>query len=136
MMDLALQPLRKYADFNGRARRKEYWLFVVALAVAFCLLFMARAIVEAVAGPVAAGGVAILIGIAFLGVLIPSLAVRVRRLHDINLSGFWILIGLVPILGPVALVVLSLIAGTSGGNRFGSDPKLLGGAAGEAALIF
>lgn len=130
-MDLMFQPLRKYADFQGRARRLEYWLFALLLFIIEC----------------AAGGVALVAGVntptywtinsimvvVALATLIPSLAVTVRRLHDTNRSAWWILINLLPIIGSIVLVVFMLLDGTPGPNRFGPDPKGRGLPAGVVA---
>lgn len=135
------QPLRKYADFNGRARRSEYWLFVLFMVLVLMGLGVVSAILSAVASAVAPeagadpasgaspvfGGVMILIAIVFLlfivAMIIPGLAVRVRRLHDIGASGWLILIALVPGIGGLVLLVLSLLDGTAGPNTYGEDPK-------------
>ena len=139
-MELMLQPLRKYADFEGRARRSEFWLFalfcvavVFGLSILSMILSVVAAAVTGEAGQPsdAAGGAAAvvsiatwsLIGLFLLAMIIPGLAVRVRRLHDIGCSGWFILIGLIPGLGGLALFVMSLLDGTSGPNEFGPDPK-------------
>ena len=111
-MDLMLQPLRKYADFKGRARRAEYWLFILLQTVAYLLAIGLDFI----------AGLGFVYAAVALGLLLPSLAVAVRRLHDTNRSGWWLLLILVPLVGLV-LVVFLLLPGTKGPNRFGSDPK-------------
>lgn len=124
-MELMFQPLKKYADFQGRARRSEYWLFVLLQIIIY--------IIAAVLGAIAGGGNAdsgamdMLVGVVSLGLLLPSLAVSVRRLHDIDRTGWWVLIGLIPLIGGLVLFIFSLLDGTAGGNRFGPDPKGRGG---------
>jgi uncharacterized membrane protein YhaH (DUF805 family) len=105
---------RKYADFKGRARRPEYWwwfLFnlLVSLAVAVVDLFIAGA-----------GGPNVLSNLVTLAFFLPSLAVGVRRLHDTDRRGWWILLWLIPLIGWIIIVVFLCQRGT-GPNRFGSD---------------
>jgi uncharacterized membrane protein YhaH (DUF805 family) len=104
----------KYAVFTGRARRKEYWMFFL-----FNLLIgLGIAIVEAIIGT---GGI---LGIVFsLAMLIPGIAVTVRRLHDTGRSGWWILISLVPVIGWIVLLVFMVLEGHPGDNEYGPDPK-------------
>lgn len=106
------QVLRKYAQFHGRSRRKEYWyfmLFYYCVVFAFSLLSV-----------VAFGW--ILLQIFLLAMLIPNLAVTVRRLHDVGRSGAWILIGMVPLLGWVILVIWLCQESEPGENRYGPNP--------------
>ena len=103
----------KYADFNGRARRSEYWYFVlfnfvISLAVGF------------VAGLI---GFNWLSYIYSLALLVPSIAIGVRRLHDIGKSGWWLLISLVPLIGGIWLIILMVKEGDHGDNAYGPDPK-------------
>lgn len=121
-MEWMLMPLQRYAQFSGRSRRKEYWMFVL---LAF-LLGIVAGVIDAVLGlntMVAGlyGPLSLLLGLALL---IPSIAVGVRRLHDTDRSGWWLLIGLVPFLGALILLIFYLMEGTKGDNRFGPDPKL------------
>ena len=131
-MDLMFQPLRKYAVFSGRARRKEFWLFwlfLIGIEIVFSFLIglAGGSITDptnrfgAMSGP--AQALFALYGLVMLGLLIPSIAVAIRRLHDTNRSAWWILIGLLPILGALVLIVFYLLDGTPGPNRFGEDPK-------------
>jgi len=111
--------LQKYAVFSGRARRKEYWMFFL-----FNLLIsIGLAIVDGVAGLTTAYNVGILGAIYSLAVLIPSLAVSIRRLHDTDRSGWWCLIGFVPLIGAIVLLIFFVMDGTPGDNRFGPSPK-------------
>ena len=110
------EALQKYAVFNGRARRKEYWLF-------FLLYFIAIVIANVI--DVFALTMGIIGIIVSLGLFIPSLAVGVRRLHDINRSGWWMLIGLIPLIGAIVLLVFFCKDGTNGSNPFGEDAKAL-----------
>ena len=118
------EALKKYAVFSGRARRKEYWLFMLLYFIAMVVagLFDDLVVGERVAFDSTMG---VFSWIVFLGLLIPSIAVSVRRLHDKNLRGWWVLLFLIPLIGTIALFILYCMRGTDGENRFGADP--LGG---------
>jgi uncharacterized membrane protein YhaH (DUF805 family) len=104
----------KYATFSGRARRTEYWMFLLF----YVLIAFAIAIVEAV---IHLGGIlSVLFG---LGMLVPSLAVTVRRLHDTSRSGWWILIALIPAIGTIILLIFMVLDSTPGSNDYGPNPK-------------
>ncbi|KSB90735.1 hypothetical protein AS593_10305 [Caulobacter vibrioides] len=124
-MSLMFEPLRKYAQFSGRARRSEYWLFTLFTFVVSLAITILRLIV---AGPQSLENnsfdVLSLVSLAFsLAVLVPSLAVSFRRLHDTERSAWWILIGLIPLIGAIVLLVFYCMPGTTGPNKFGADPK-------------
>lgn len=116
--------LNKYADFNGRARRKEYWFFILFLWLIQLGLIIVGSILGAVTEIAATifSGLAILV---MLGAIIPALAVAVRRLHDTGKSGGWIFINLVPLVGGLWFLFLMVSQGTSGSNDYGDDPLLL-----------
>ena len=105
---------KKYAEFSGRARRQEFWMFVLFN----CLAGIAIGVVEAILGTNGA-----LSGLYNLAVLIPSLAVSVRRLHDTDHSGWWILINFIPLIGFVISLVVLCSDSKPGENRFGPNPK-------------
>ena len=115
------EALKKYAVFSGRARRKEYWLFMLLYFIAMVVagLFDDLVVGERVAFGTTMG---VFSWIVFLGLLIPSIAVSVRRLHDKNLRGWWVLLFLIPLIGTIALFILYCMRGTDGENRFGADP--------------
>jgi len=122
-----LLPLKRYADFSGRSRRLEYWmfsLFTLLLLIGFYGLAVATGSVAE--DDVPTGPALAIFAILSLGLIIPSLAVQVRRLHDQNLSGWWTLLNLIPYLGSLILLVPMLRGGTKGPNRFGPDPKQSG----------
>jgi uncharacterized membrane protein YhaH (DUF805 family) len=112
--------LRKYADFSGRARRKEYWVYTLFTI----LISIVLAIVDEVAGlNKATQGLSPLSNLYGLLVLIPGLAVSVRRLHDTGKSGWSLLIVLIPIIGAIILLVYMVRSGDPGPNQYGPDPK-------------
>ncbi|HRZ98725.1 MAG TPA: DUF805 domain-containing protein [Paludibacter sp.] len=118
-MNWYLKVLKQYLDFSGRARRKEYWMFIL-----FNIIFSAIAMtIDYLLGLSVMGSGPITM-IYSLAILIPSIAVVVRRLHDINKSGAWILIGFIPLLGAIWLLVLLIKAGVVGDNQYGPDPKI------------
>ncbi len=115
-MNYYLEVLQKYAVFSGRARRAEYWMF----ALVNFLVSIALAIVDVVLFGTTFGIVGALYSLA---ILIPGLAVSVRRLHDTNRSGWWLLIALIPILGAIALLIFFVQDSDPGDNQYGSNPK-------------
>lgn len=117
-MNWYLEVLKKYAVFEGRARRMEYWMFVLVNLIISIVL----AIIEFVLGSPGVIG-----WLYALAVLIPGIAVSVRRLHDTDRSGWWLLLALIPLIGAIVLLVFMLQEGGPGTNRFGPNPK------GEAA---
>ena len=120
MLEAVTVGLRKYAEFNGRARRSEYWWFYLAY---FMSLILLGAIGEILTSPnfqnYALGTLAAII---ILGALLPMLAVEVRRLHDIDKSGWNILWFSIPIVGFILRIIWLCRRGTVGDNRFGPDP--------------
>lgn len=118
-MEWATLPLKKYADFTGRARRKEYWMFALLVIAASVVIGMVEGILG-LSGTLAMYGPLSLLFM--LAILIPSIAVGVRRLHDTNRSGWWMLIGLIPIVGSIVLLVFFVLEGTRGPNAYGPDP--------------
>ncbi|MEP7045021.1 MAG: DUF805 domain-containing protein [Dokdonella sp.] len=121
-MDWYVGVLKQYFAFEGRARRKEYWMFTL-INVIISIVLMG---VDHVLGTLSAtSGIGLLGGIYALAVLLPSLAVSVRRLHDTDRSGWWLLICLVPLIGGIVLLVFMCLEGTRGTNRFGADPKAI-----------
>ena len=116
--DAIASAFRQYATFAGRARRSEFWFFVLFMVLAQAI---AGAIDEAATNGVVGGVLSI-------ALLLPSLSVGVRRLHDNGRSGWWILVGLVPVVGWIIMVIWYCQPGETGPNRFGPDPRA-GGAA-------
>jgi uncharacterized membrane protein YhaH (DUF805 family) len=108
----------KYATISGRAARSEYWWW-------FLFVIICNAILGAVDGALFGSETQVFAGIFSLAVLLPSICVAGRRLHDRDMSAWWLLIGLVPVIGFLVLLWFYVTPGTPGPNRFGPDP--LGG---------
>ena len=118
-IDWATRPLINYANFSGRAPRAEYWWFYLLSVVAYIVAM----ILDSVMGSGGAlGSYGLLSIVVMLGLFIPSLAAGVRRLHDTDRSGWWLLIVLVPLVGAIVLLIFFVLEGTTGDNRFGADP--------------
>lgn len=120
-MEWATLPLGRYSDLTGRSRRKEFWFFHL-------LLFVVSLVAGLIDGLLGLGGMILgvsgpLATIVLIGFITPSLTVSVRRLHDTGRSGWWMLIGLIPILGALALLYFFFLDGDAGTNEYGSDPK-------------
>lgn len=130
-MDYMLMPIRRYADFKGRSRRKEYWMFMllqIVLIVIFAIVISALAS----SAPRVADTVATIVTLGYLALfVIPSLAVQVRRFHDQDKSGWFILMGFIPAAGGLIVLIFMCLPGTRGANRFGPDPI-----AGHDAQVF
>jgi uncharacterized membrane protein YhaH (DUF805 family) len=119
-MNWYLDVLKKYAVFSGRARRKEYWMFFLFNLIVSIVL----TIIDGVIGTLSAeAGVGLLSGLYTLAILVPAIAVTLRRLHDTSRSGWWILIALVPLVGGIVLLVFMLLDSTPGDNQYGPNPK-------------
>jgi uncharacterized membrane protein YhaH (DUF805 family) len=109
--------LKKFSVFTGRAGRREFWMFVLAnLAVGVVLIIFGRIPFLGIIFTI----VAVLYSLA---VLVPGIAVGIRRLHDTNRSGFFLLLALIPAVGAIVVLVLCAMEGTPGENQYGPDPK-------------
>jgi uncharacterized membrane protein YhaH (DUF805 family) len=158
-IDWAKRPVQKYADFSGRAPRAEYWWFTLALIIAYIVISIVESIlgIDKTVGPY--GYLSVLL---LLGTIVPSIAVSVRRLHDTNRSGWWVLLPMVPygigiaLAGPailsgsmvglgmagiffmiglicgIVLFVFMVLPGTRGDNNYGADPYAGDGVAATA----
>jgi uncharacterized membrane protein YhaH (DUF805 family) len=139
-MEWMLLPLKRYAEFSGRSRRKEYWMFAVLNIIVFIVLGFLAAVSLTMTGNVGGmvsgegglgavgGGMGSMVAIALcvlwgLAVIVPSIAVQVRRFHDQDKSGWWALINFVPYVGSLIVLVFMLMDGTAGPNKYGADPK-------------
>ena len=119
-MNWYLEAMKKYAVFNGRSRRKEYWYFflfniIISIILRFIDVVIGSFSVEA--------GMGILGGIYMLAILVPWIAVMVRRLHDVNLSGWWMLLGVFPYIGAIVLLVFMTQDSNPDENQYGENPK-------------
>jgi len=137
-MNWYLTALKKYAVFEGRSRRKEYWffqlfntLFLIALIVVDNMAGMTRA-----HAGIGHGGLGLLSGLYGLATFLPALGVMVRRLHDTGRSGWWALIAMVPFIGGIILLVFMFLDSQPGTNQYGPNPKagFSGSMAGGAAV--
>lgn len=150
-MEWAIIPFKKYADFTGRARRKEYWSFVLLYVVVFAVASLVDrfAGLRGMIGPYGP-----LTALVLLALVVPAIAVGIRRLHDTDRSGWWLLAAYGPLIlstllplagvvqptlalillviagaGSILLIVFLVLEGTKGPNRYGPDPKAAEGAA-------
>ena len=121
MLEWMMMPLQRYADFSGRSRRKEYWFFVLGIFIVAIIL----SIIEHILGlsGMVGGVYGPLTTLLLLALIIPSIAVQVRRFHDQDRSGWFVLLNLIPFVGGLIVLVFMVLEGTRGPNRFGSDPK-------------
>ena len=113
-MEFFIRAYKNYANFNGRDTRQQFWMFYLFYMIAYIVL----SVIDAVIGT---GG--LLGGIFALATLVPSIAIATRRLHDIGKSGWWQLLGLIPLIGAIVLIVFFAKQGIIGDNQFGNDPK-------------
>ncbi len=112
-MEWYIGVLKQYAVFTGRAHRQEFWMFVlINFGIIIGLSILAKII--SILG---------ILGILYnLAVLLPSIGVGIRRLHDTDRSGWWILIGLVPVVGWIVLIIFAAMEGKSAENKYGPNP--------------
>jgi uncharacterized membrane protein YhaH (DUF805 family) len=134
-MEWMLLPLKRYAQFSGRSRRKEYWMYTLFIILAGIVLSIVdsilglggHAVLTSETSPSGAfyGGLVnrgLLSNLFTLATFIPGLAVAVRRLHDTNRSGWWFLLVFIPLIGAIVLLIWFCTAGTPGPNNYGNDP--------------
>lgn len=120
-MNWFLIALKKYATFSGRAQRAEYWYFVLF----YLLIFIVVSVVDGITGTFNdEAGMGLLGSLLALALLIPSIAVGVRRLHDTGRSGWWLLIALIPLIGAIVLLVFTIQDSEVGTNAYGPNPKV------------
>lgn len=120
MMNWVKTVFRKYATFQGRAQRAEYWYFVLFYVIVYMVLGFLDGSLSRPANEPSWG---LLSGVFALATLVPSIAVSVRRLHNTNRSGWWMLVMFVPLIGQLVMLIFMVLDGTPGDNRFGSNPK-------------
>jgi uncharacterized membrane protein YhaH (DUF805 family) len=118
----------KYVDFQGRARRKEYWGFVLFNFLALIILAIVGVLIDTAVGNIGSRGsdepivLLVLLGIYYLGTLLPGIAITARRLHDINLSAWFILLAFIPYLGGIIIFIMTLLSSYPGRNKYGPCP--------------
>tara|TARA_B100000524_G_scaffold45485_1_gene21646 strand:- start:367 stop:741 length:375 start_codon:yes stop_codon:yes gene_type:complete len=123
-MEWYLKVMREnYANFNGRARRKEYWMFTLFYSLLVTACAFALALLVATGSQSLTLLVAIISIAAILAHVVPSIAVTVRRLHDVGQSGWFLLLAFIPYIGNLIIFVFSVIEGNKGTNKYGPDPK-------------
>jgi len=113
-MNWYVEAFRKYAQFSGRARRMEFWMFTLinVLVIVGLAVFADKAL-----------WANFLLVVYFVAMFIPCIALTVRRLHDTGRSGWWIFISAVPLIGSIAMIIFEVLPGDMGDNAFGPDPK-------------
>ena len=119
-MEWYLKVLRQFSDFKGRARRKEYWMFTLINAIVALIAVSLDNVLGLANEDFLIGPIYMLY---VLAMLLPSLAVSVRRLHDIGKSGWMVLISFIPIIGGIWLLILFVTDGQVGENEYGLNPK-------------
>lgn len=129
-MDWMILPLKRYADFEGRSRRTEFWMFALLTTLIYAIGLTVMVVTVGFGNMPAGGSPPAEFWVFFtalmvfaLGTVIPNLAVQVRRFHDQDKSGWFVLLGFIPYVGGIILLVFMCIEGTRGPNRFGPDPK-------------
>jgi len=113
-MEWYIKVLKNYAVFSGRAQRKEYWMFTLFQIIVSILVVIIDTLV---------GAWGVFTVLYALAVIIPSIAVGVRRLHDTEKSGWWMFIGFIPLIGSLILLYFFVTDGTPGVNKYGPNPK-------------
>ena len=111
--DAVASGFRKYVVFNGRSSRSEYWWWILFTIIAGVVFGVVDIVI---------GTYPLLYLLSTLAIILPDLAVTIRRLHDLDKSGWWILIGLIPLIGSIIMLIWFVGRGTEGPNRFGEDP--------------
>jgi len=121
-MSWYLLALKKYAVFSGRSQRSEYWYFVLF----YLLIFIALCVVDWLVGTFSPSAeIGLLSGVFSLAMVIPSIAVAARRLHDTDRSGWWQLLSLIPLIGVIVLIVFLAQDSKPGENKYGPNPKMI-----------
>ncbi len=127
-MDWYLMVWKKFAEFGGRSRRTEYWMFTLFNFIAYIVLFAAAISLKRAIG---VGIILMLLYLVYaLAGIIPSLAVSVRRLHDTGKSGWWLLISFIPLVGAIVMLFFLVSDSEPGPNVYGPNPKLANQSAG------
>ena len=112
-MEYFIDALKRYADFTGRAKRQEYWMFILFYLIFYLMLSVIDAVI----------GIPVLTSLYSLALFIPNISIAARRLHDTSRSGWWQLIALIPLIGTIVLIVF-LAQDSHEDNEYGPNPKL------------
>ena len=123
IMDWYKKVLSQYAVFTGRARRREFWMFTLVNAIIQTILSVIMNIFASMGVAAGVYFVYALLALYGLAVLVPSLAVAVRRMHDLGKGGGWIFISLIPIVGAIIFIIFCVKECEAQDNRFGANPK-------------
>lgn len=113
--------MQKYADFSGRARRTEYWMFALLNFIFAIVALMIDYMLGTINKEFGSG---IIYSLFSLAIILPTWAVSVRRLHDVGKSGWWLLISLIPFIGDIWLFILTVTDSQTGDNEYGANPKM------------
>lgn len=114
--------IKNYANFEGRARRQEYWMYIL-----FVFLFsIVAGVIDGTLGLTGEMGTGVFSSLFALFLILPSLSAGARRLHDTGKSGLWLFLYLLPVLGSLILLIFMVLPGDEGPNRYGPDPKVSG----------
>lgn len=117
-MNYFIDVVKKYAVFSGRARRSEYWFFILF----YTIFNLVLSYIDAIAGLMIVEGLGILSTILGLGLLLPTIGVTIRRLHDSGKSGWWFLFMMIPLLGWVVGLIFMVLGSSEGENKYGPNP--------------
>ena len=119
-MSWYMKVIKNYVGFSGRARRKEYWMFTL-FNIIFCIVAV---VLDNILGTAIEGiGYGLFYLLYGLAIILPSLAVTIRRLHDVGKSGWMIFISLIPFIGAIWLLILLVLDSNPGDNKYGPNPK-------------
>ncbi|MBN8202994.1 MULTISPECIES: DUF805 domain-containing protein [Bacillaceae] len=118
-MNAFIKVLKESFNFSGRSRRKDYWMFILFTFVISIIL----TVIEMALGLEITEDIGILTTLFSVIMIIPSLSVTVRRLHDTGKSGWWILISLIPLIGGIIILIFTLMDSEPGSNKYGPNPK-------------
>jgi len=119
-MNFFIDAIKQYATFSGRATRQQYWMFYLF----YIIIYIALTIIETTVGLYdAEAGMGLFTTIFMLGLLIPSIAILARRLHDIGRTGLWILLIVIPLVGAIVLLIFSVLDSEHGENQYGDSAK-------------
>lgn len=125
-MEWMLLPLKRYADFSGRSRRMEYWMFTLFTLIIYAMLalmFFATGYADSEFNSPVSMIVVVVAILVVLALVVPGIAVTVRRFHDQDKSGWFYLLSFIPYAGGIILIVFMCLEGTRGTNQYGPDPK-------------